>query len=139
MKVNKVDHICIAVKDLDKARNVWEPILGKSGPNDHYIDEPEKIRVARYWVGEVGFELMESTTPDGKEGVDESGGFRRSDDHSPTDGKIVDSAVAQENYLTISLSLLLRGNHAESRCDTYDWGARSVAFRGIRSGDARSW
>jgi len=29
------------------------------------VDEPEKIRVARYWLGEVGFELMESTTPDG--------------------------------------------------------------------------
>ncbi len=65
MKVNKVDHICIAVKDLDKARQVWEPILGKSGPDDPYIDEQEKIRVARYWVGEVGFELMESTSPDG--------------------------------------------------------------------------
>ena len=65
MKVNKVDHICIAVKDLDEARKIWEPILGKSEPDDPYIDEPEKIRVARYWVGEVGFELMESTTPDG--------------------------------------------------------------------------
>lgn len=65
MKVNKVDHICIAVKDLDQARKVWEPILGKSGPDDPYIDELEKIRVARYWVGEVGFELMESTTLDG--------------------------------------------------------------------------
>ena len=65
MKVNKVDHICIAVKDLDKARQVWEPILGKSGPADPYIDEREKIRVARYWVGEVGLELMESTAPDG--------------------------------------------------------------------------
>jgi methylmalonyl-CoA/ethylmalonyl-CoA epimerase len=65
MKVKKVDHICIAVKDLDEARKTWEPILGKSEPDDPYIDEPEKIRVARYWVGEVGFELMESTTPDG--------------------------------------------------------------------------
>jgi methylmalonyl-CoA/ethylmalonyl-CoA epimerase len=65
MKVNKVDHICIAVKDLDEARKVWEPILGKSKPDDEYIDEPEKIKVARYWVGEVGFELMESTAPDG--------------------------------------------------------------------------
>jgi len=64
MKVNKIDHICIAVKDLDAARKVWEPILGK-GPDDPYVDEPEKIRVARYWLGEVGFELMESTTPDG--------------------------------------------------------------------------
>lgn len=65
MKVNKVNHICIAVKDLDEAMKTWEPIMGKSKPDDSYIDEPEKIRVARYWVGEVGFELMESTTPDG--------------------------------------------------------------------------
>ena len=65
MKVNKVDHICIAVKNLDEARKIWEPVLGKEKPDDEYIDEPEKIKVARYWVGEVGFELMESTTPDG--------------------------------------------------------------------------
>lgn len=65
MKVNKIDHICIAVKNLELARKVWEPILGKTAPDDAYVDEPEKIRVARYWVGGVGFELMESTTPDG--------------------------------------------------------------------------
>jgi methylmalonyl-CoA/ethylmalonyl-CoA epimerase len=65
MKTNKIDHICIAVKDLDAARKVWEPILGKSEPDDPYIDEPEKIRVARYWLGGIGFELMGSTTPDG--------------------------------------------------------------------------
>ena len=65
MKINKVDHICIAVKNLDEARKVWEPVLGKSRPDVEYIDESEKIKVARYWVGEVGFELMESTTPDG--------------------------------------------------------------------------
>lgn len=65
MKANKVDHICIAVKDLDAARKIWEPILGKSEPDDPYVDEPEQIRVARYWIGEVGFELMESTSPDG--------------------------------------------------------------------------
>ncbi len=61
-----MDHICVAVKDLDKAREVWEPLLGKTKPDDAYIDEPEKIRVARYWVGDTGFELMESTTPDGE-------------------------------------------------------------------------
>jgi methylmalonyl-CoA/ethylmalonyl-CoA epimerase len=65
MKVNKVDHICIAVKDLDAAKKIWEPILGKEKPDDPYVDEPEKIRVARYWIGEIGFELMASTTPDG--------------------------------------------------------------------------
>jgi len=65
MKLNKVDHICIAVKNLDEARKAWEPLLGKEKPDDVYVDEREKIRVARYMVGEVGFELMESTTPDG--------------------------------------------------------------------------
>lgn len=65
MKIKKMDHFCIAVKDLDAARKVWEPILGKSKPDDSYVDTPEKIRVARYWVDGVGFELMESTTPDG--------------------------------------------------------------------------
>jgi len=65
MRINKIDHICIAVKDLDEARKMWEPLLGKEKPDDAYVDEPEKIRVARYYVGEVGFELMESTTPDG--------------------------------------------------------------------------
>jgi len=65
MKVNKVDHICVAVKNLDEACKVWEPFLGKDKPDDAYVDEREKIRVARYMVGEVGFELMESTTPDG--------------------------------------------------------------------------
>jgi methylmalonyl-CoA/ethylmalonyl-CoA epimerase len=65
MKINKVDHICIAVKNLDEARKVWEPVLGKSSPDVEYIDKSEKIKVARYWLGEVGFELMESTTPDG--------------------------------------------------------------------------
>jgi methylmalonyl-CoA/ethylmalonyl-CoA epimerase len=65
VKVNKIDHICIAVKDLEAARKTWEPVLGKEKPDDEYVDEPEKIKVARYHVGEVGFELMESTSPDG--------------------------------------------------------------------------
>ncbi len=65
MKVNKLDHLCIAVRDLDAARKIWEPILGKQGPDDSYVDEPEKIRVARYWIGEIGFELVQSLSPDG--------------------------------------------------------------------------
>ena len=65
MKVNRIDHICIAVKNLEEAKKVWAPLMGKDVPDDEYIDEPEKIKVARYYIGEVGFELMESTTPDG--------------------------------------------------------------------------
>jgi len=64
-KINRIDHICIAVKDLEQAKKTWAPLLGKTEPDDAYVDEPEKIKVARYFLGEVGFELMESTSEDG--------------------------------------------------------------------------
>jgi methylmalonyl-CoA/ethylmalonyl-CoA epimerase len=64
MKINKLDHICIAVRNLEEAQKIWEPVLGKDMPDDAYVNEAEKIRVARYWLGGVGFELMEPLTPD---------------------------------------------------------------------------
>ena len=66
MKINRIDHISVAVKDLQEARKRWEPLLGKSKPDESYVDAMEKIRVARYYLGEVGFELMESTAVDGE-------------------------------------------------------------------------
>lgn len=63
-KINKIDHLCFAVKNLEEARKVWEPLLGKEKPDDAYLDEIAKINVARYWVGNVGFEIMEPTGPD---------------------------------------------------------------------------
>jgi methylmalonyl-CoA/ethylmalonyl-CoA epimerase len=65
IRTNKLDRICIVVNNLAEARKVWEPLLDKDKPDHEYVNEPEKIRVARYWIGEVGFELMESTTPYG--------------------------------------------------------------------------
>ncbi|MFC1953163.1 VOC family protein [Chloroflexota bacterium] len=64
MKAKKIDHISIAVKNLHTAQKIWEPILGKLKPDDSYVNDSEGIRVARYWLGEIGFELMESTRPD---------------------------------------------------------------------------
>jgi methylmalonyl-CoA/ethylmalonyl-CoA epimerase len=65
MVVTKTDHISVAVRSLEDARRNWEPLLGRTGPDEVYTDDGEGIRVARYWVGEVGFELMESTNPEG--------------------------------------------------------------------------
>ncbi len=65
MKINKIDHISIAVKNLEQAKKVWGPALGKLEPDVEYVDELEKIKVARYILDNVGFELMESTSPDG--------------------------------------------------------------------------
>lgn len=63
--VQKIDHICVAVRDLEKARRVWEPVLGKKEPDLIYSHQPEGIRVARYILGETALELVESTNPEG--------------------------------------------------------------------------
>jgi len=59
--IEKIDHICVAVKDLEEAKGVWGPLLGKTRPDLEYRHDPESIDVARYYVGEVGYELMAST------------------------------------------------------------------------------
>ena len=65
MKIEKIDHLCFAVKNLDKAVKIYEDTLGLT-PDLYYVEESEKIRVARYNVGEVAVELIESTSPDGE-------------------------------------------------------------------------
>jgi methylmalonyl-CoA/ethylmalonyl-CoA epimerase len=64
VKAEKIDHICIAVKNLDQARRTYEDTFGLV-PAHEYVAESENIRVVRYYLGEVALELMESTTPDG--------------------------------------------------------------------------
>jgi methylmalonyl-CoA/ethylmalonyl-CoA epimerase len=63
VKATIIDHICIAVKDLAKARKIYEERLGLELAYQ-YVAESEKIHVARYYVGEVALELMEATGPD---------------------------------------------------------------------------
>ena len=53
MNINKIDHISIAVKDLEAAKLIWQPVLGKTEPDESYEDNTEQIRVARYYVGDL--------------------------------------------------------------------------------------
>jgi len=59
--ISQIDHICIAVRDLPKAMEKWGRLLGKEKPDLEYVHDEEAIQVARYYVGEVGYELMCST------------------------------------------------------------------------------
>ena len=63
MKLEKIDHICIAVKDREKAEDRFREVFGLE-PDLRYVDNAEKIDVARYYVGEVGLELVAPTTDD---------------------------------------------------------------------------
>ena len=60
MKVKKIDHISLAVRNLDKARQAYENIL-RLKLHSTYVSEEENIRVARYRVGNIWLELMEPT------------------------------------------------------------------------------
>jgi len=64
MKVNKVDHICIAVKNLDEAISYYEKVLGLTC---YAIEEvkDQKVKTAFFRVGQTKLELLESTSTDG--------------------------------------------------------------------------
>jgi methylmalonyl-CoA/ethylmalonyl-CoA epimerase len=59
--IEKIDHICVAVRNLEQASLVWAALLGKSEPDREYRHEPEGIHVRGYTVGEAYLEIMAST------------------------------------------------------------------------------
>ncbi|MFH0821689.1 MAG: VOC family protein, partial [Pseudomonadota bacterium] len=65
MNLEKIDHICIAVKDLARAESRFSEVFGLE-PDDRYVDDNEKINVVRYYIGEVGLELVAPTDEDGE-------------------------------------------------------------------------
>ncbi len=65
MKIQKIDHICFAVKDLERTKQMYSDNFGLL-PEVEYVAEAEHIKVARYYIGDVAVELMESTSPEGE-------------------------------------------------------------------------
>lgn len=64
IKLKKIDHIGVAVKDLGKALELYESILGLKATGVEVVEE-QKVKVAFLPVGESKVELLESTSPDG--------------------------------------------------------------------------
>lgn len=64
MKVLKVDHIGIAVKDLDETLKFYTEALGLEVQGTETVEE-QKVKVAFLPVGDTEVELLESTSPDG--------------------------------------------------------------------------
>ena len=63
MKIEQVDHIHIAVKDMDKAVKVFENLLGIKFSKE-YIEEEIKIKSRLATIGPVGIELIQPISPD---------------------------------------------------------------------------
>lgn len=64
MKVVKVDHIGIAVKDLDESLKFYTEILGLNCQGTEIVEE-QKVKVAFLPCGDSELELLESTSPEG--------------------------------------------------------------------------
>ena len=63
----KIDHVGIAVKDLEKAIKLYRDQIGLECKGIEVVEE-QKVKVAFFPVGESKIELLESTDPDGPVG-----------------------------------------------------------------------
>ncbi len=62
--VTKIDHIGIAVKDLNETLRFYEDILGIKCTSKEVVED-QGVRVAFLPIGDTEVELLESTTEDG--------------------------------------------------------------------------
>ena len=62
--IEKIDHVAIAVKDLDQAVKIFEQALGLEVKTVETFEEV-KMRICFIPVGEVLLELLEDTDPGG--------------------------------------------------------------------------
>ena len=64
MKLQRIDHIGIAVKNLDESIRLYRDVLGLELLAIEEVAR-EKVRTAIFKIGESKIELLESTSPDG--------------------------------------------------------------------------
>ncbi|MCB1214146.1 MAG: methylmalonyl-CoA epimerase [Deltaproteobacteria bacterium] len=62
-KFKKVDHVAIAVPDLEEAVALYTSLLGKAPEHIEEVAE-QKVRAAFFGVGETNLELLWPTSPD---------------------------------------------------------------------------
>ena len=64
MKPSHIEHIGIAVKNLDESISFYEDVLGLQCYNIEEVED-QKVRTAFFQVGDTKIELLESTDPEG--------------------------------------------------------------------------
>ncbi|HLS10790.1 MAG TPA: VOC family protein, partial [Flavobacteriaceae bacterium] len=61
--MEKIEHIGIAVKDLEAANNTYEKLLGYE-PYKQEVVDPEGVATSFFTSGESKIELLAATNPD---------------------------------------------------------------------------
>lgn len=65
MKIKRIEHVGVVVRDVEASRRLWEDCFGiKLSGVEEFSDRP--VKLALYPVGESMVELIAGTTPDSK-------------------------------------------------------------------------
>lgn len=64
MELNYIEHIGIAVKNLDEAIRFYEDVLGLKCYAIEVVED-QKVKTAFFKIGQTKIELLETTSPDG--------------------------------------------------------------------------
>ncbi|MEG1773460.1 MAG: methylmalonyl-CoA epimerase [Oscillospiraceae bacterium] len=115
---NRVDHIGIAVTNLEEACKFYET-LGLTSPGTEIVEE-QKVKVAFFPCGESELELLESTTPDGPiaKFIEKNGGR----------GGIQHVAVRVDDIKAAIADLKAKGIRMIDDEPRYGAGGASIAF-----------
>lgn len=62
--VDRIDHVGVAVGDLEKAKKFYTDVLGMKASGEEVVEE-QKVKVCFIPTGDSEVELLESTSPDG--------------------------------------------------------------------------
>lgn len=63
-KTLRIDHVGIAVKDLEQAKKFYTEVLGMTAMGEEIVEQ-QKVKVCFIPCGDSEVELLESTSPDG--------------------------------------------------------------------------
>ncbi|MBI5210649.1 MAG: methylmalonyl-CoA epimerase [Elusimicrobia bacterium] len=61
--MKRLDHIAVAVRDLDEASRFYREVLGLAGSGEETVPG-QKVRVGFFSAGDASIELVQPTSPD---------------------------------------------------------------------------
>ena len=118
-EVNRVDHIGIAVTNLEEAKKFYTEMLGMKATGEEVVEE-QKVKVCFIHTGDSELELLESTSPDGPiaKYIEKNGG-RNGIQHVALRVDNIEQAIAD---------LMAKGVRMIDEKPRYGAGGSSIAF-----------
>lgn len=117
--IDRVDHIGIAVANLEEAKKFYTEVLGMQATGEEVVEE-QKVKVCFIPSGDSELELLESTSPDGPiaKYIEKNGG-RNGIQHI---------ALRVDNIEQTIADLMAKGVRMIDEKPRYGAGGSSIAF-----------